>query len=166
MPPSGLEAVYLANRSRLVRFLAARGAGSAAEDLVQDLWVKVSGRPDGPIANPLSYLFRAADTLMIDRYRARKQAELREQDWAAAEPQTGETEFASDRAIISRQEAWRVTTALAELGPRKETVFRRARLDGVSHREIAAELGVSVSTVEADLRAAARVLAELKEQLR
>ncbi len=36
MPPTGLEAVFLANRDKLVRFLTARGAGDAAEDLVQD----------------------------------------------------------------------------------------------------------------------------------
>ncbi len=40
---------------------------------------------DGPIANPLAYLYRAADMLMIDRYRSRRQAELREQDWVEGE---------------------------------------------------------------------------------
>ena len=80
MTPTGIEAVFLANRDKLVRFLAARGAGDAAEDLVQDLWVKMAGRMDGPIANPLAYLYRAADMLMIDRYRSRRQAERRDQD--------------------------------------------------------------------------------------
>ena len=35
-----LEQAYLAHRDRLLRFLRARGAGDAAEDLVQDLWLR------------------------------------------------------------------------------------------------------------------------------
>lgn len=166
MPPSGLEAVYLANRDRLVRFLLARGAGDAAEDLVHDLWLKVSGKPDGPIASPLSYLYRAADTLMIDRYRARRQADARERTWGEEQADAAPAAIPGDRAVAARQEAARVAALLAELGPRKEAVFRRARLDGVPQRRIAEELGVSVSTVEADLRAVCRALAALQEELR
>jgi DNA-directed RNA polymerase specialized sigma24 family protein len=73
-PRAGLEAVFLDNRAKLLGFLAARGAGDAAEDLLHELWLKVSTGQRGPIASPLSYLFRAADTLMIDRYRSLRQA--------------------------------------------------------------------------------------------
>lgn len=164
MPPSGLEAVYLANRDKLVRFLAARGAGEAAEDLVHDLWLKVSARTPGPIANPLAYLYRAADLLMIDRYRSRRQAELREQAWEEQAADRAGAE--AERVVAAKQETAKVAAVLAELGSRRETVFRRARLDGVSQRQIAAELGISLSTVEADLRAASRALLALREDLR
>lgn len=160
MPSSGLEAVYFANRDRLVRFLVARGAGDAAEDLYHDLWIKVSQRPGGPVDNPLSYLFRAANMLMIDRHRAHTQAQARDHAWA--ESSAGET-VSSEQVVGARQEVARVASVLADLGPRRETVFRRARLDGVPQRQIAAELGVSVSTVEADLRVACRALAVLKD---
>ncbi|MFE8585439.1 sigma-70 family RNA polymerase sigma factor [Sphingomonas sp. NCPPB 2930] len=167
MSSSGLEAVYLANRDKLVRFLVARGAGDSAEDLVNDLWIKISTLSPGPIANPMSYLFRAADTLMIDRYRARRQAERRDQDWYDLSSD-GETsgEPAGERVIGAQQEVTRVAAVLAKLGARRETIFRRARIDGVSQRQIATELGVSLSTVEADLRIATRALIELKEDLR
>ncbi|WP_294235289.1 RNA polymerase sigma factor [uncultured Sphingomonas sp.] len=163
MPPTGLEAVFLAHRDTLVRFLRARGAGDTAEDLVQDLWLKLSGRMDGPIANPLAYLYRAADMLMIDRYRARRQAERREQDWAG--DQDGTEPPAAERAVVARQTAERVATTLAALGERPATVFRRVRVDGIAQRQVAAELGVSLSTVESDLRMAAQALAALKEQI-
>ncbi|MBB3693446.1 RNA polymerase sigma factor [Sphingomonas sp. BK580] len=161
MPPTGLEAVYLENRDRLVRFLVARGAGDAAEDLLHDLWIKVSARPSGPIDNPLSYLFRAADTLMIDRHRSRTQAQARDHAWS--EVSAGEA-ATSERVVAARQEVARVAQVLAGLGERRATVFRRARLDGVPQRQIAAELGVSLSTVEADLRAACRALVALKDE--
>ncbi len=160
--PTGIEAVFLANRDKLVRFLVARGAGEAAEDLIQDLWIKVSVRMDGPVGNPLAYLFRAADMLMIDRYRARRQAALRDHDWSEGQ---GEADPSADRMIAGRQEAEQVAATLAGLGPRTATIFRRARIDGVPQRQIAAEMGISVSTVESDLRLAARALAGLKERM-
>ncbi|MBJ6120392.1 RNA polymerase sigma factor [Sphingomonas mollis] len=167
MPPTGLEAVYLANRDKLVRFLRARGADDAAEDLVHDLWLRVSGQMAGPVGNPLAYLFRAADMLMIDRYRSRRQAERREQAWEetrAGDAASGEPE--AERLVAVRQEAAQVERMLRALGPRKEAIFRRARIDGVPQRRIAEELGISISTVESDLRAACRALAQLKEDIR
>ncbi|MEH3121586.1 MAG: RNA polymerase sigma factor [Sphingomonas phyllosphaerae] len=161
MSPTGLEAVYLAHRDRLVRFLAARGAGDAAEDLVHDLWIKVSGRPTGPIDNPLSYLFRAADMLMIDRHRARTAAQARDIAWM--ESGNDET-IAGERVVDARQEMARVARTLASLGPRREAIFRRVRIDEVPQRQVAAELGISISTVEADLRVACRALAALKDE--
>ncbi|MBL0915271.1 MAG: sigma-70 family RNA polymerase sigma factor [Sphingopyxis sp.] len=66
----GIEGVLLANRARIVRFLQVRGAGDAAEDLFQDLWMRLTERRTGPIADPLSYVMRAANNLMLDRYRS------------------------------------------------------------------------------------------------
>ena len=38
----------------------------------------------GPIAQPLSYLYRSANNLMLDRYRSYQQAVKRDQDWSDA----------------------------------------------------------------------------------
>ena len=40
----GIEGVLLANRDRIVRFLEVRGAGDSAEDLFQDLWMRLTDR--------------------------------------------------------------------------------------------------------------------------
>jgi RNA polymerase sigma-70 factor (ECF subfamily) len=155
-PPSGLEAVYLANRDRLVRFLRARGAGDGAEDLVQDLWVNVQGSAGAPIANPTAYLFRAADLLMIDRYRSRRQAEKRDQAWEDERHRAGAAAPTPEREVSARQETLRVVSVLEALGDRKSAIFCRVRVDGVPQRTVAEEFGVSLSTVESDLREVAR----------
>ena len=54
---------------------------------------------------------------------------------------------------------------VAPLPERAVAVFRRTRIDGVTQRVIAGELGVSISTVESDLRLVYRALAELRERL-
>ena len=167
-PPAGLEAVFLANRPQLLRFLAARGAGDAAEDVLQDLWMKVAAAPPTrPIAAPLAYLYRAADTLMIDRYRAERAQRRREDAWSdATGPATpGQSDDpAGERVLIARERAAEAQGVLQSLGDRVARVFRRHRLDGVAQRDVAQENGVSLSTVESDLRKASRALIDLKER--
>ena len=158
----------LENREKLLRFFAARGAGDAAEDLLQELWIKINASRPGPVISPLSYLFRAADSLMIDRYRAQRQASKRDLDWS--ESRSGALAGAADapsieRHLIAREHARRVLETLDELGPRAAAIFRRHRIDGVPQRQVAKEMGVSLSTVESDLRGAYRALAELKGRL-
>ncbi len=164
---TGLEEVFLANRDRLLRFLVARGAGEAAEDLLQEIWLKIAARNTGPVASPMSYLFRTADTLMIDRFRSARQAERRERDWSdahdGAAPGVSDTPSA-ERHLIAREQARRVLEALDTLGPRPAAIFRRHRIDGVAQRLLAEEFGVSLSTVESDLRRAYAALAALKER--
>ncbi|MCM8730241.1 RNA polymerase sigma factor [Hephaestia sp. GCM10023244] len=162
-PTTGLEAILLENRARLVRFLAARGAGDNAEDVFHELWQKIAGQPARPVAQPLSYLFRAAENLMRDRHRADQARARREQDWqesdgAPAPPPSGE------RVLLARERLRQADAVLAGLGERADTVFRRYRIDGAGQAEIARDLGVSLSTIEKDLQKAYRALAALREQ--
>lgn len=162
MNSGGLEAIFLSNRARLLRFLVAHGAGDAAEDLLQELWLKVSGAQTGPISQPLSYLYRAANNLMLDRYRSQQQAVRRDTDWQETRP-TAE-DAPGERALVAREQLARAEAALEALGPRPAAVFRRYRLDGVQQREIAREMGISLSTVEHDLRRAYQALNELRRR--
>lgn len=165
---SGLEAAFLENRERLVRFLAARGAGDAAEDLAQEIWLKISLGQTGPITAPLPYLYRIADSLMIDRFRSLRQAAKRDRDWTElhADTASGAADTPSaDRQVAARDFMRLVAELLARLEPpRVAEVFRRHRIDGVPQRQVSQEFGVSLSTVESDLRIAYRALADLKER--
>jgi RNA polymerase sigma-70 factor (ECF subfamily) len=157
----GIEGVLLANRDRIVRFLQVRGAGDAAEDLFQDLWMRLTDRPMGPVADPLPYVMRAANNLMLDRYRSARQSALRDQAWgetAASHAPSAET------ALISREQLALVEAAIAGTGERPGRIFRRFRVDGVNQRDIASEMGISLSTVEADLRKVYATLAALRRQ--
>ena len=82
---TGLSAIFMANRAALLRFLRARGAGDNAEDLLQDMWMKLEAKDLGPVSVPVPYLYRMANNLMLDRYRSAIRRERREQDWAEVE---------------------------------------------------------------------------------
>ena len=167
MDSSGLEAVFLANRDTLLRFIRSLGAGDA-EDLLQELWVRIQTAPTGPIASPLSYLYRMANNLMLDRHRAVRQAERRDRDWtdATGGAVPGQSDMPSaERVLIARQQAALADEALQSVGPRAAAIFRRHRIDGIEQRVVAAEFGVSLSTVEGDLRKAYRAMVDVKRTL-
>ncbi|MFY9348800.1 MAG: RNA polymerase sigma factor [Sphingobium sp.] len=163
----GLSAIFLAHRPALLRFLRARGAGDDAEDLLQDMWMKLEAKDLGPVADPVPYLYRAANNLMLDRYRSATRRERREQDWSEnaggvmADPVEA---TAIDERMIFNQRLEQVRAVLRALGPRVELVFRRFRLEGVGQKLIAEELGVSLTTVEKDLQKAYRALLALKQK--
>ena|GEM_PF-967394 len=161
----GMDGVLLAHRAQLIRFLEAHGAGDAAEDLFQELWMRVTQRPVGPVGNPLAYLYRAANNLMVDRYRSERQARARDLAWTEARGMEEKApEPTAEEQLIVREELRRMNGALEALGERAARCFRRFRLEGVSQRQIAAELGVSLSTVESDLRRAYAALLAARRQ--
>jgi RNA polymerase sigma-70 factor (ECF subfamily) len=165
---TGLSAIFLNNRPALLRFLRARGAGEDAEDMLQDIWMKLEEKDLGPVADPLPYLYRMANNLMLDRYRSATRRERREQDWAEgaggvmADPSE---DIAIDERLILNERLEEVRNVLRSLGPRVELVFRRFRIEGVGQRLIADELGVSLTTVEKDLQKAYRAMIALKRKM-
>lgn len=155
----GIEGVLLANRDRIVRFLKVRGADDMAEDLFQDLWMRLTERGVGPIAEPLAYVMRAANNLMLDRYRSARQSALRDAAWSDVTIAEGPS---AEATLISREQLALVEQAIAATGERPARIFRRFRVDGIQQRDIAAEIGVSLSTVEADLRKVYAVIARTR----
>ena len=158
--PGGLEAVYLERRDALARFLRARGAGDHAEDLVQELWLKLSSAAATPIADPVGYLYRAANNLMISRHRSAERSERRDDEFASIGP---DEDRSGEEALAARQEIERAEARLRALGDRVLQIFVLFRVEGVAQRDIARRHGISLSAVEKDLQRAYRAIADLKE---
>ena len=167
MVVSGLSAVLIEHRAALLRFLRARGAGDDADDILQELWLKIERiEAAGPIADPRAYLFRMADNLMHDRVRANVRRNNREQAWSdAGYDAAGQDETPSaERALAARQRLREVERALATLGERTQSIFRRFRIDGITQSRIAQEEGISLSAVEKHLQRAYRTVAALIDE--
>lgn len=166
MSAGGLEAIYLAHRPELLRFFRARGAGDAADDLLQELWLKASASATGPIQDPLAYLYRAANNLMIDRARSEVSAAQRNRDWTDMTTGLSEASEApsAERHLLAREALAQASRTIAGLGDRTDTIFRRFRIDGVGQRRIAEELGISINTVEKHLQRAYRALVDLRRE--
>ena len=157
----GLQRVLLSERAKLLRFLAVRGAGDDAEDVLHDLWQRIASARHEPIGDPLSYLFRAAENVMRDRQRSHVSRARRQRDWHdASAPEYDEQP--GERGMIARERLQEADQALAALGPRVADIFRKYRLEGMGQAAIAREFGLSLSSVEKDLHKAYRALAQLR----
>ena len=168
MQYQGLQLVFEENREQLLRYLRAHGAGEAAEDLLQELWLKIAASVQGPIASPRSYLFRAATNLMIDLRRSEAQQKRRELEWSGLSdrlPDSAANDPGPERDLAGRRLLATVEAELQKLPPRALTIFRQHRIEGVTQREIAARMGLSASTIESDLRMVYRLLDDLKRTL-
>ena len=162
---SSLIGLYLQRRADLVRFFTVRlRSASAAEDLVQDIYVRLSGLDQpGEIQNPMAYLYRLGSNLMLDRLRGERRTAHRDGAWLDSQTtRVGvhevSAEPSAEAAVAARQRLAALTDALAELGPQTQRVFRMHKFEGLSHPEVAAALGISRSAVEKHMMAALKHL--------
>jgi RNA polymerase sigma factor (sigma-70 family) len=152
--PSGLVLLFAELRAELVRFLAARtGSPADAEDLAQELWLRIQGVQPGPIGNGRAYLYRAAQNLVLDQVRERRRREAREAHWHAAAAASADGEVIDSGpdaldAMIERERDVALARAIEGLPEGAGRVFRLHKLEGLSHSDIAARLGISRSGVE------------------
>ena len=152
--PSGLSQIYDQLRPELLRFLTARTANPAeAEDLMQELWLRAQDASRGPVANGRAYLYRAAQNLVLDRIRETRRRERRDRDWSdlQADPISGDRVDPRPQAIhalIARQDIEALRAAISNLPEGAGRAFRLHKIEGLSHAETAARLGISRSGVE------------------
>ncbi|WP_411291533.1 RNA polymerase sigma factor [Sphingorhabdus sp.] len=167
----GLPAVFMANRDVLHRFLRARlrGAGDA-EDVLQDLWIKLESLETGPVAEPLAYIYRMAENLVLDRRRSAMRRTNRENEWTKGQIDESfglavDSEPDAERHLLARDHLRRVDGVLDGLPERTAFAFRSVRIQGVPQKEIAASMGISLSAVEKHLQRAYRAVLEIQIRL-
>lgn len=141
-------------RDDLVRYFRARlRSDEAAEDLVQDIYFKITPPPAEPVDNPSAYLFRLGTNLMLDRIKVRRRAEARDAQWHGANvSDVGGAHVANeapaDQAAAAKQQLEKILEAVKALPPAAQEAFRLHKLEGLSHAETAQAMGVSRSSVE------------------
>jgi RNA polymerase sigma factor (sigma-70 family) len=163
---AGLAALLDAERSALKRFLSARcGDPSEADDLLQELWLKLANAPTGPVANGRAYLFRMANNLVLDRARMRRRSMTRDRAWLDHdEVGNAAVELRPDRApsaeagLIEAEEAEMIRQAVEALPPGARRALLLYRFEGYGQAEIARIMGISQSGVEKHLSLAMKHL--------
>lgn len=147
--PARLLRLFASQRRRLIAE-AARMTGdtASAEDVVQEAWIRLSqNATDTRIAEPVGYIRRVVRNLALDEYRQRQRRERMLSSEAADDPETLASNAAAvDRTLMAKQELALVTAELARMPPRMRRAVELHRLSGAPLREIAAELGVSITT--------------------
>lgn len=152
----GLAAALEEWRADIRRFLVARtGSEADADDVLSELWLKLTSIQPGPISNPKSYLFRIANNLVLDRLRETRRRERRESHWTAEQhanysplSEVADPALDAEQRLVAGDEMQRLADALAQLPAGAQRVIRMHKLEGLSHADVAARLGISKSAVE------------------
>jgi RNA polymerase sigma factor (sigma-70 family) len=152
--------VMVGQLRKLQQMLRLRGATPEhAEDLVQEavLRLHIYTREGGRVENQEAFLRRTAMNLAVDAHR---HARLDRYETSPVEDlDLVDTNPSPDEVFVAEQRLNRMRDALDRGNPRTREVFFMHRLQGFSHAEIAARLGISVSAVEKHVASAVTLLA-------
>lgn len=163
---AALRAALLADYNDINRRLTRQlGSADLASDVLQETYLRLEGISEiGPVRSPKAYLFRIALNIANDRRRAESRRLTVDEVDSLLDIPDDRPDAA--RVIEDRSEVDLLRRAIAELPERRRRVLVLSRIEGVPNREIAERLGVTVRTVEIDLKQAIEHCAErLKRRL-
>lgn len=161
VPPSVSAALSEAYGSLLGYLQSVTGERALAEDIAQEAGMRLvdlAQRGAQEIRNPRALLFHIASNLARDQLRRRQvrgTAVPVDECAESAEPSV-------EQRFDLRQEIARVSSAIERLPKRRREVLLLSRVEGYSHKEVGARLGISAKTVENQL---ARALSQLAKDL-
>ena len=163
------EGVYLAFHDRILRYLCRLVGESEAEDLAQDVFLKVSRgladfRGDARLS---TWIYRIATNAAVDRLRS---PGFRQADAAVFDEETCETACPTaqpplpDEQVMSNEMVECFGDHLKDLPAAYRAVFILSDLEELPNRQIADILGLSLETVKMRLhRGRAMLLRELQQ---
>ncbi len=149
--PFDAESLIEQHRQELTCFLFRRvSCQETANDLLQDLFLRlVSVKSTEPIQNPRAFLYRIAANLATDYLRRQQSEPL---DWVDHETLvTTAVSVSPEQHLLNRQELDLCEQTLRQLSPLCLKIFMMSRFDGLTHQQIADELGISTSWVEKNI---------------
>lgn len=165
---AGLVGCYMERRKDLLRFLLARtGSKAEAEDTLQDVYLRLCAMKTSDcavISDKPAYLFRLCLNMVADRRRGRLRRERRDDEFHNATTRSEGGYLIADApspedAAEARLRLEHILKALEKMPPQQRRVFRLHRIQGMSHREVSENLGISCSAVEKHMIAAMKRLA-------
>lgn len=158
MPDTAIPALrdFLVTRyADLKRTLARRlGSTDLASDALQDTWLRLESREDiDGVRDPFSYLLRTAVNVAYDQQRSQSRlvsaSEIEDLLDEPMDHAPGPAQQAEDRSELAALQA-----ALDLLPERRRRILMLVRWEQMPQREVADRLGVSLRTVEQDLKKA------------
>jgi RNA polymerase sigma-70 factor (ECF subfamily) len=151
-PGGGVFTVFTEYRNVLRDLITRRiRTGTDPEDILQETFTLVyEVEKKQPINHPKTYLYRTAANL-VARENSRISNKLIHymEDFEGCDLSSNEP-TAFDH-VAGRQELEALRRAIAALSPQCRKVFMLRKIHGLSHQEIAKELGISVSTTSKHL---------------
>lgn len=158
--------LFQAYAPRVKSYMMRQGADStAAEELAQEtlltVWRKAALYSEDK-GSATTWIFTIARNLRIDRLRR----EVAWQPLPEDHEEQSSDEPGPDEALSERERGERVQAVLGTLPEEQASVITLAFVEGLSHSEIAAKLGLPLGTVKSRMRLAYHKVRDALEDLR
>lgn len=159
-------ALYSETVAPLRRYLARiLGCRTEAQDVAHDAYLRIYEVMDQrELEQPTPYLFTTARRLALNHLRRRRRGTIQEPASNVIDL-TLASDPAVEDCVAARQEWALVEAVISGLPPGCQRVLRLSKVEQLTHREIAAQLGTAVSTVEKQHARALRLLREALDEL-
>ena len=143
-----MKAINTAYRPALVSYFARRIHSTVeAEDLTQEVLMRLAGADLKSIENPEAYLFSIASNLLRDRARReRVRSNIRQE--IAQSPELGVEMLDPHRVAEGQDMLDTMYLALAELPEKTRRIFVLYRIENVSRKTIADQFGLCESSID------------------
>ena len=148
--PTILE-TYLENETALKRFLKRFiKSREGADDLAQEAFLRAfAAESDRAIISPKAFLFKVAKNLALNELARQSSVAIEPLgDFERQEVIEDSSQVAIDDVVDSRERIRLLARAIAALPPQCAKVFILRKMQGMSQKEIAVRLNISVRTVE------------------
>jgi RNA polymerase sigma-70 factor (ECF subfamily) len=159
-----LRQMLLAGYDELkLRLTRHAGSADAATEVLHDAWIRLGQMPDGvTVEKPRSYLYRMALNIIADRHRA----DVR---WVSRAELEGLLRSEDDQLdpeyiVAMKSEMAALERVVAALPMRRREIFNAALIEHLTYRQIAKRFGISLRSVEREMRDAFDQCSEQLEQ--
>lgn len=136
-----------------------------AEDIVQDVmvsvWADPERWPEGRESTPI-LLYTATRNRALNYLKSRRVRQRYAERTTALEPSI--TRATAAEEVIEKEIRQAIDDAVASLPPSARQIFRLSREEGLTYREIADHLQISIKTVETQMSRSLKRLRELLAQ--
>ncbi|MDT4329617.1 RNA polymerase sigma factor [Methylomonas sp. MED-D] len=156
--------IFIDHRPRILGFLQQRlRCPDTAADLIQDIYLRLRllKPPPNSEGEVRAWLYAVAANLSIDYLRAEKRHHDLLDHYLGGATEV-DVSASPERSAQARDDWRQIESALAELPDLCADILYLSRIEGLSHAEIAARLGISLSWVEKQL---ARALLQCRQAL-
>lgn len=142
------EEIYILYHKRVYGFCVKYGLDdSDAEEVVQEVFVKIweVRKQLNPEGNFHSYILTIARNFIVDGFKEK----IREQAARSYQMSYLESGFNNVESSLNYQELQTtISGVMSRIPEKRRKVFELSRMEGLSHKEISQELGISPKTVE------------------
>lgn len=133
------------------------GFREEAEDIVMDVFTHLWAHQNSisEILHPKTYLFKAVYHKSIEHLRAKKMVIVGFEQEKIVVPDYNEENI--EEFLLKEK----IFKSIRQLPSQCQLIFVKSKIDGLSHKEIAAEMGISTKTIENQITKAMKILRKL-----